>query len=102
MNIKSFKSFNENFEQVENNDDNNENYMFFNNIKAIRRLSDRMLKMDQGEIDKLLIEHDWASDHASVAKENIEQIFNFFASKDEEYNKEIYGDKEGEDNSLED
>jgi len=99
-NIKTFKSFNENSEQVENIEENSEvvNYMFFDNIKAIRRLTDRMLKMNKSEIDQLLIEHDWASDHASVAKENIEQIFNFFASKDSEYNKEIFGNQE--DNNI--
>jgi len=30
-------------------------------------------------IDRLLSEHDWASDHMSVATENIEHLYNFFS-----------------------
>ena len=39
--------------------------------------------MDEPMIDSLLSEHDWASDHISVANENIEHVFNFLSSMDD-------------------
>lgn len=56
------------------------NYMFFSNLETIKRLVDEMLEMDEHELDNILSEHDWASDHISVAAENIEHVFNFFAN----------------------
>jgi hypothetical protein len=56
-----------------------ENYMFFGNLETIKRLTDELLTMDQSEIDAILTEHDWASDHISVATENLEQVFDFLA-----------------------
>ena len=55
------------------------NYMFFSNLKTINRLSGELLNMDQAEIDEVLNEHDWASDHIATSKDDIEEVFNFFA-----------------------
>ena len=55
------------------------NYMFFGNLETIKRLVDELLEMDHSEIDSILTEHDWASDHISVATENLEQVFDFLA-----------------------
>lgn len=54
-----------------------QNYMFFSNLDTIKRLVDEMLEMDEHTLDNMLSEHDWASDHISVAAENIEHVFNF-------------------------
>jgi hypothetical protein len=56
-----------------------DNYMFFGNLETMKRLVDELLTMDQSEIDAILTEHDWASDHISVATENLEQVFDFLA-----------------------
>jgi len=56
-----------------------ENYMFFSNLKTIKRLVDEMLEMDENNVDDLLKDHDWASNHISVASENLEQVFDFLA-----------------------
>jgi len=43
--------------------------------------------MDQDKIDAILDEHDWASDHISVASENLDQVYHFLLSgkiKDQE------------------
>lgn len=76
--IKTFKSFSLN----ENKDI--KNYMFFTNLQTIKRLVDDMLTMDESEIDKQLTNgHDWASDHISTSKDDIEEIYNFLrGSKD--------------------
>lgn len=55
------------------------NYMFFNNLETMKRLVDEILEMDESEVDAILSEHDWASDHMSVATENLEHVFNFLA-----------------------
>jgi hypothetical protein len=55
------------------------NYMFFGNLETMKRLIDELLTMDESEIDAILNEHDWASDHISVATENLEQVFDFLA-----------------------
>lgn len=60
-----------------------QNYMFFSNLETIKRLVDEMLEMDEHTLDKMLSEHDWASDHISVAAENIEHVFNFVAGHEE-------------------
>lgn len=60
-----------------------QNYMFFSNLETIKRLVDEMLEMDEQSLDHMLSEHDWASDHISVAAENIEHVFNFVVTHDE-------------------
>ena len=62
-----------------NEDQQTENYMFFGNLETMKRLVDELLEMDKTQIDELLKEHDWASDHISVSTENLEQVFNFIA-----------------------
>ena len=66
-----------------------ENYMFFGNLKTIKRLVDELLQMDEIELDEILSEHDWASDHVSVAAENLEQVFDFLAGHAEEEHSEM-------------
>lgn len=70
--IKTFKNF-----SINENEDI-KNYMFFTNLQTIKRLVDDMLTMDESEIDKQLTNgHDWASDHMSTSKDDIEEIYNF-------------------------
>ena len=60
------------------------NYMFFSNLETIKRLVDKLLQMDKSEIDAMLDEHDWASDHITSSKDDIEEVFNFIASHNTE------------------
>lgn len=58
------------------------NYMFFNNLEQIKRQIESILSMDPGVIDDLLCNgHDWADDHITVAKENIDQVNDFLSNK---------------------
>ena len=67
------------------------NYMFFSNLQQIKRQCDIMLEMDPDLIEELLQNgHDWADDHISEAKTNIDQVFDFLMNEektggDEEY-----------------
>ena len=59
-----------------------ENYMFFGNLETMKNMIDELLQMDESEIDSILSEHDWASDHISVAAENLEHVYNFLNKHD--------------------
>ena len=69
--LSKLKSVKENHEE--------ENYMFFSNLETIKRLVDELLQMDRTEIDTMLKEHDWASDHITSSKDDIEEVFDFIA-----------------------
>lgn len=59
------------------------NYMFFGNLKTIKRLVDKMLEMDEAEVDDMLTNgHNWAVDHIATSKDDIEEVFNFLAGHD--------------------
>jgi vacuolar-type H+-ATPase subunit H len=58
------------------------NYMFFSNLEQIKRQCEMMLEMDPHKIDELIQNgHDWADDHISEAKTNIDQVFDFFKNE---------------------
>jgi hypothetical protein len=55
-----------------------ENYMFFQNLQTIKKHVDMLLSKPQEEMDEILKKHDWASEHMSTAKDDIEEVCNFF------------------------
>jgi hypothetical protein len=58
------------------------NYMFFSNLEQIKRQCEMMLEMDPNQIDDIIQNgHDWADDHISEAKTNIDQVFDFFKNE---------------------
>jgi hypothetical protein len=59
------------------------NYMFFGNLKTIKRLVDEMLEMDEAKVDAMLLDgHNWAVDHIATSKDDVEEVFNFLAGHD--------------------
>jgi len=62
-----------------------ENYMFFSNLKQMRRQLDIMInEFDSNMVNDVLNNgHDWADDHITEAKVNIDQVFDFFMNKKE-------------------
>jgi hypothetical protein len=59
-----------------------ENYMFFSNLQQIQRQCEMLLKMDPQELDEIIKNgHDWADDHVSEAKNNMDQVFDFFMNE---------------------
>ena len=66
-----------------------ENYMFFSNLKQIHRQCEMLLKMDPKELDNIIKNgHDWADDHVSEAKNNMDQVFDFFMNETKGNDKE--------------
>ena len=58
------------------------NYMFFSNLEQIKRQAELLLELDQNRIDEILMNgHDWADDHITVAKENMDQVFDFMMNE---------------------
>jgi nitrogen fixation/metabolism regulation signal transduction histidine kinase len=75
---------------IQEADHDNDRYMFFSNLEQIKRQADMLLDMDKEVLHQIIENgHDWAQDHVATAKENMDQIFDFFMN-------EIEGD--GEDN----
>ena len=59
-----------------------ENYMTFSNLEQIKRQSEMLLNMDKNMLDEIIQDgHDWADDHISVAKNNMDQVFDFFMTE---------------------
>jgi hypothetical protein len=85
-----FRSTNRSLNEVEL-----ENYMFFSNLKQMKRQIEMMMEMDPVMVDNILQNgHDWADDHISEAKNNMDQVFDFLKNEmDKSYslNEEVYG-----------
>ena len=65
---------------MKENCDETSNYMFFGNLKTIKRLVDEMLEMDEATVDNMLSNgHNWALDHIATSKDDVEEVFNFLA-----------------------
>ena len=59
-----------------------ENYMFFSNLKQIMRQCKLLLEIDPQMIDEILQNgHDWADDHVTEAKTNMDQVFDFLMNE---------------------
>ena len=65
------------------------NYMFFSNLKQMKRQIEMIMQMDPDMIDSIIQNgHDWADDHISEAKTNMDQVFDFLKNemeKESEY-----------------
>ena len=57
-------------------------YMFFSNLEQMKRQCEMLLDMDESEIESILENgHDWAQDHISEAKNNMDQVFDFLMNE---------------------
>ena len=55
------------------------NYMFFANLEQIKRDIERLMSLDKKKIDDIITNgHDWAGEHVTTAKDDIEEVTNFF------------------------
>jgi hypothetical protein len=64
------------------NEQKSERYMFFSNLEQMRRQCDLLLNFDRSEVESILDNgHDWAQDHISEAKNNMDQVFDFMMNE---------------------
>ena len=62
-----------------------ENYMFFSNLQQMKRQIELLMELDREEIEGILQNgHDWADDHVAVAKNNLDQVFDFMMNEVED------------------
>jgi len=54
-------------------------YMFFGNLKTIKRAVETLLQMDPAKVDAILSNgHDWANDHIATSKDDVQEVMEFF------------------------
>jgi hypothetical protein len=59
-------------------------YMFFSNLKQMKRQCELLLDLDEDTIESILENgHDWAQDHIAEAKNNMDQVFDFIMNETE-------------------
>ena len=59
-------------------------YMFFSNLQQMKRQCEILLDMDHNMVEDILNHgHDWAQDHISEAKNNMDQVFDFLMNETE-------------------
>jgi hypothetical protein len=57
-------------------------YMFFSNLEQMRRQCDLLLDLDEEMVVSIFENgHDWAQDHISEAKNNMDQVFDFIMNE---------------------
>jgi hypothetical protein len=70
--------------QVLREDKESSRYMFFSNLKQMKRQCEILLDMDHDMVEDILDHgHDWAQDHISEAKNNMDQVFDFLMNETE-------------------
>jgi hypothetical protein len=62
--------------------DNERNYMFWQNLQTICDYVTEILEMNKSEVDNILIDgHDWAVDHISTSKDDVQEVFEFLKNR---------------------
>ena len=78
------KNLNSLIKQVLREEHESSRYMFFSNLEQMKRQCEILLDMDHNEIESILENgHDWAQDHISEAKNNMDQVFDFLMNETE-------------------
>jgi len=58
------------------------NYMFFGNLKIIKKYVDAMLQMDANQVQEILSNgHDWAADHIATSKDDVQEVGDFLMNE---------------------
>lgn len=74
-----------------------QNYMFFSNLKIIKEKVEAMLAMDANQVDQMISDgHDWASDHISTSRDDVEEVYNWLASEMGDQGAQEMGDQGGQ------
>ena len=64
------------------NEQETTNYMFFSNLEQMIRQANLLLELEPEVVEEILQNgHDWADDHVTVAKENLDQVFDFMMNQ---------------------
>jgi len=62
--------------------DGDGNYMFFGNLKIIKKYVDAMLQMNPDQVQEILSNgHDWAADHIATSKDDVQEVGDFLMNE---------------------
>jgi len=62
--------------------DNNSNYMFFGNLKTIKKYVDALLELDPNQVQEILSDgHDWAAENIATSKDDIQEVGDFLMNE---------------------
>jgi hypothetical protein len=78
------------------------NYMFFKNLYTMKKCIDEIMAMNKDQVDELIEKgHDWASDHISSSKDDIQEVCDWLRYEIENREEEEEGEEgEGEDDNI--
>jgi hypothetical protein len=69
------------------------NYMFFKNLYTMKKCIEEIMAMDKEQVDEMIERgHDWASDHISSSKDDLQEVCDWLR-----YEIDNYEGEEGED-----
>ena len=82
-------------EENEMTEEGTNRYMFFSNLQQMKRQCEYLLDFDENQVEEILNDgHDWAQDHISEAKNNMDKVFDFLMNEikgeDSEFQTESY------------
>ena len=82
-------------EENEMTEEGTNRYLFFSNLQQMKRQCEYLLDFDENQVEEILNDgHDWAQDHISEAKNNMDQVFDFLMNEikgeDSEFQTESY------------
>ena len=78
------KNLNSLIKKVLREEHDSSRYMFFSNLEQMKRQCEILLDMDHNMVEDILENgHDWAQDHISEAKNNMDQVFDFLMNETE-------------------
>jgi hypothetical protein len=76
------KNLNSLIKRVLREEQESSRYMFFSNLEQMKRQCEILLDMDHNMIEDILDHgHDWAQDHISESKNNMDQVFDFLMNE---------------------
>lgn len=74
------------------------NYMFFKNLYTMKKCIDEIMAMNKEQVDELIEKgHDWASDHISSSKDDLQEVFDWLRYEIDNYEGEEEGEEENPD-----
>lgn len=77
-------------------------YMFFSNLEQMKRQCELLLDLDESMVEEILENgHDWAQDHISEAKNNMDQVFDFLMNETKNSDMDSSYDMDDEDGMME-
>jgi len=69
-------------ELIDEPEEKTDRYMFFENIKKMKRQAKMICKLDEEKVASILDNgHDWAQDHIAQSSKNLDEVFDFLMTK---------------------